>query len=88
MAEVEVGVVNDFFAQPVVAGIDLSGELRVGDTILIKGHTTDLQVRVDSMQVDRQEVQVGQPGQSVGVKVPERVRRGDRVYRLEAEGGT
>ena len=82
MPEVEIGRVMDFFAHPVVAGIDLTGELSVGDTIHIQGHATDLELRVESMQVDRQEVPVGHAGQSVGIKVPERVRRGDRVYKV------
>ena len=82
MAEIEVGVVKDFFARPVVAGIDLSGEVRVGDTIRIRGHTTDLEIEVTSMQVDNQDVQLAQAGQSVGIKVPDRVRAGDRVFKV------
>jgi selenocysteine-specific translation elongation factor len=82
MPEVEVGIVRDFFAQPVVAGIELTGEVRLGDTVHIKGHTTDLQIEISSMQVDRQDVDVAQAGQSIGVKVPERVRAGDRVFKV------
>jgi selenocysteine-specific translation elongation factor len=82
MPEVEVGVVRAFFAQPVVAGIELSGEVKLGDTIHIKGHTTDLEIQISSMQVDRQDVQVAQSGQSIGIKVPDRVRAGDRVYKV------
>jgi selenocysteine-specific translation elongation factor len=82
MAEIEVGVVKDFFARPVVAGIDLSGEVRLGDTIHIRGHTTDLEIEVTSMQVDNQDVQLAQAGQSVGIKVPDRVRAGDRVFKV------
>lgn len=85
MAEVEIGVVEDFFAHPVVAGIDLTGELRVGDTIHVKGHTTDLELRVESMQIDRQEVQVAGAGQRIGVKVPDRVRPGDKVFKQTGE---
>ncbi len=82
MPEVEVGIVRDFFAQPVVAGIELTGEVHLGDTVHIKGHTTDLQLEISSMQVDRQDVDVAQAGQSIGVKVPERVRAGDRVFKV------
>ncbi len=82
MAEVEVGTVSDFFARPVVAGIDLTGALQVGDTIRIRGHTTDLELQIASMQVDRQEVSGAQAGQSIGVKVPDRVRPGDRVFKV------
>ena len=51
MPEEEVGKVSDFFARPVVAGIDLTGTLKVGDKIHIKGHTTDMEFIVDSMQI-------------------------------------
>ena len=78
MAEIEVGVVSAFFAHPVVADIELTSDLHVGDTIRVKGHTTDLEFRVDSLQIDRQDVDAAQAGQSVGIKVPERVRNGDR----------
>ena len=52
MAEQQIGVINEFFAQINVAGIELSDTLRVGDTIHIKGHTTDLEQTVDSMQIE------------------------------------
>lgn len=82
MAETELGVVSDFFAHPVVAGIELRGELRVGDLLAIRGHTTDLEFRLESMQIDRNDVDVARAGDSVGIKVPERVRRGDHVYKI------
>ncbi len=52
MAEVEIGRVSDFFAQPVVAGIDLTGKLKKGDTVHIKGHSTDLTFTASSIQID------------------------------------
>ena len=82
MAEVEIGRVTDFFARPVVAGIELTGTLRVGDRIHIKGHTTDLKMTVESMQIEHVNVEEASPGQAVGIKVPERVRQGDRVYKV------
>jgi translation initiation factor IF-2 len=82
MPETEIGKVMDFFARPVVAGIDVSGSLKVGDKIHIKGHTTDLEVTVASMQIDNQNVTEAKKGQSVGIKVPDRVRQGDVVYRV------
>jgi len=78
--EEEIGTVSDFFARPVVAGIELSGTLKVGDTVHIKGHTTDITMVVESMEINNVKVQVAHAGDSIGVKVPERVRRGDRVY--------
>ena len=80
MAEKEVGRVSDFFARPVVAGIELTGTLKVGDTIRIKGHTTDIEMVLDSMQIDNVNVDKAGKGKSVGIKVPERVRRGDVIY--------
>jgi selenocysteine-specific translation elongation factor len=82
MPEVVIGEVTDFFAHPVVAGITLSGPLEVGDKIHIKGHTTDLELTIDSMQINNANVQTAKAGDSIGVKVGERARRGDIVYKV------
>ncbi len=82
MAEVEVGRVSDFFARPVVAGIELTDTLKVGDRIRITGHTTDLEMVVESMQLDNASATEASAGQAVGVKVTDRVRRGDKVFRI------
>ncbi len=82
MPEEEIGKVSDFFAHPVVAGIELSGKLKVGDLVRIKGHTTDLELTVNSMQIDNVNVTEAKAGDSVGIKVTERVRRGDTVYKV------
>jgi selenocysteine-specific translation elongation factor len=82
MTEELIGVVSDFFARPVVAGIDLSGTLKVGDKIKIKGHTTEIEMTVDSMQIDNAGVQEANAGDSVGIKVTDRVRKGDSVYKV------
>jgi len=82
MSEEIIGEVSDFFAHPVVAGIELKAALSVGDKIRIKGHTTDLEMTVDSMQVDNEQVTDAKPGDSIGVKVSERVRSGDLVYKI------
>ena len=80
--EVEIGGVSDFFARPVVAGIELTANLKVGDKIHIKGYTTDLELVVSSMQIQNKDVKEGKPGDAIGIKVPDRVRRGDRVYKV------
>jgi putative protease len=80
--EEEIGRVSDFFAKPVVAGIDMTGTVKVGDTIHIVGHTTDMEIAVDSMQVDNVNVDEAKPGDSVGIKVSDRCRRGDKVYKV------
>ena len=82
MPEIEVGHVSDFFAKPVVAGITLTGTLKTGDKIHMKGHTTDLECTVDSMQINNVNVTEGKSGDGVGVKVPDRVRPGDKVYKI------
>ena len=82
MSEEEVGKVSDFFAKPVVAGIDVTGTLKAGDTIHIKGYTTDLEMVIASMQIDYRNVDEDKKGDSVGVKVPDRVRAGDTVYKV------
>ena len=82
MPEVEIGKVSDFFARPVVAGIALTATLKVGDKIHIKGHTTDMELTVDSMQIDNVDVTQAKTGDAIGVKVSERVRRGDTIYKI------
>ncbi len=84
MPEVEIGKVMDFFARPVVMGIDLTAPLKVGDTIRIHGHTTDITMTITSMQINNVNVQEAKAGDSVGIKVPDRVRRGDVVYLVTA----
>jgi len=82
MPEEIIGEVSDFFAHPVVAAIELTAPLKIGDTIQFKGHTTDLEVVVDSMQINNVPVTEAKKGDSIGVKVTERVRKGDKVYKV------
>lgn len=82
MPEVVIGKVSDFFARPVVAGIELTGSLKLGDKIHIKGHTTDMELAVDSMQIDNENVTEAKSGDSIGIKISDRARRGDTVYKV------
>ena len=82
MSEEIMGKVSDFFAHPVVAGIDLTADLKIGDKIHIKGHTTDIEITVDSVQIDNAQVTEAKAGDSIGVKVSEPVRSGDSVYKI------
>ena len=82
MPEEEIGKVSDFFSRPVVAGIDLTGKLKVGEKIHIIGHTTDMELTVASMQIDNVDVTEAKAGDSVGVKLSDRARRGDKVYKV------
>jgi len=79
MPEIQIGTVSDFFAKPVVAGIQLTAPLKAGDKIHIKGHTTDLELVVDSMQINNVAVKEAKAGDAVGIKLPDRVRKGDTV---------
>lgn len=80
--EQQIGKVMDFFARPVVAGIEVTGVMKVGDKIHIKGHTTDIEMVVSSMQIDNKNVELAKNGDSVGIKVPDRVRPGDAVFKV------
>jgi translation elongation factor EF-1alpha len=82
MTEEVIGQVSDFFARPVVAGIELTAPLKVGDKIKIKGHTTDVEVTVGEIQIEHADVMAANPGDSIGIKVPDRVRKGDHVYKI------
>ncbi len=85
MKEVRVGRVVTYFAHPEAAAIELEDGLKVGDSIHIKGHTTDFEQKVESMQIENEAVQEAKKGDSIGVKVKERVRHNDIVYRVVEE---
>lgn len=82
MAEIEVGIVDSFFAKPVVAGINVTGDINVGDKLHIQGHTTDMTLTVDSMEVEHGKIEAAHKGDSVGIKVTDRVRPHDKVYKV------
>jgi selenocysteine-specific translation elongation factor len=82
MPEEKIGQVSDFFARPVVAAIELTATLKLGDKIHIKGHSTDVELMVESMQIHNAPVQEAKAGDPVGVKVSDRVRKGDIVYKV------
>ncbi len=82
MPEEVIGEISDFFARPVVAGIELIATLKLGDKIHIKGHTTDIEFIVDSMQINNVDVNQAKAGDAVGIKVSDRARRGDTVYKV------
>ena len=78
---VEVGHITHFFTKISVAVIELTAPLAVGDTIVIKGPTTDFEQVVESMQIEHENVQRAEAGQSIGLKVAQRVREKDVVYK-------
>jgi selenocysteine-specific translation elongation factor len=76
----QIGIVTRYFHKIGVAAIKLEGSLSVGDSIKIKGATTDFEMEVASMQVDRKDIESGQKGQEIAIKVADRVRENDSVF--------
>ena len=84
--EIEVGKVEDYFAKVGVVALTITKEgVRVGDVLHFIGHTTDLIVEVSSMQIEHEAVKEAKVGDSVGIKVPDRVRTHDKVYKVITE---
>ncbi len=83
MAEEKIGTVTHYFGNIGVAAVKITdGELKTGDTIHIKGHTSDFTQTVDSMQMEHESVSVARPGDEVGMKTAEYVREHDAVYKV------
>lgn len=80
--EVEVGRITHFYTKIGVAVVELSGPLQVGDTIHIRGHTTDLTQNVESMQMEHQNIQRAEKGQGIGLKINGQVKEKDIVYKV------
>ena len=78
----EVGNVMHYFTKAGVAVVELTDALSVGDRILIKGITTNVEQTVNSMQIEHVSISKAEAGQSVGLKVDGRVREGDTVYKV------
>ena len=83
MAEIEVGVIQHYFSNIGVAALEITnGEVAVGDTIHIKGHTTDLSTTIDSMQIEHETVPKAKKGDAIGIRVTEKVREHDKVFKV------
>ena len=83
--EIKIGVVAHYFDKIGVAALQMTeGELAVGDTIHIKGHTTDFTTTIESMQIEHEQVQSVKTGDMVGISVGDRVREHDAVFRVTA----
>ena len=83
MPELEIGYVTHYFGHINVAAIQLTnGELAVGDTVHIKGHSSDFTTRVESMQVEHKDVPLAKKGDGVGLRVPAHAREHDKVFKL------
>ena len=83
MKDQEIGYVSKYFGQISVAAIEITaGKLKVGDTIHVKGHTTDLKEEVLSMQIEHKAVESAKKGDSIGIKVSDKVRRKDKIFKI------
>lgn len=83
MEKKKIGFVSNYFSKISVAAIEITeGAVSVGDTLHFLGHTTDIESKVHSMQIEHNSVTEAKKGDSVGVKVPEKVREGDKVYKI------
>ncbi len=85
MPETKIGEVIKFFAKPCVAAIKMTGGvLAIGDRVKFKGHTTDFEDTISSMQVENRPVEKATSGDLIGIKVKEKVREGDEVFKIVA----
>ena len=83
MEEQKVGFVSNYFSKISVAAVEVTdGTVAVGDTLHFLGHTTDFETTVNSMQIEHEAVTAAKKGDSIGVKVPEKVREKDKVYKI------
>ena len=82
MAEKEIGEVSNYFDHVGAAAIKLSGKLKVGDKIKIKGGETEFEQKVQSMQLNREDVKEGKSGEEVGIIVSQKVRKGYKVFKI------
>ena len=79
----EIGTVVNYYGKISVAVVDLRETLKVYDHVAFRGATTDFEQTINSMQLDHQDIEIVGVGKEVAIKVKERVRAGDKLYRLE-----
>lgn len=82
MEREEIGRVTHYYSKIAVAIIELTGSLKVGDWITVIGPKTEFEQAVKSLQVEHQNIEAAEPGDLVGLKVKDKVREGDCVFKL------
>lgn len=80
--EKPIGKITHYYSNLGVAIVELSGPLAIGDHLKIKGATSDFEQEVESMQIDRQPIEKAKKGDVIGLKVNEKVREGDEVFKI------
>lgn len=78
----QIGTITHYFTNIGVGVIALSDTIKVGDKIEIQGATTSIQQPVESMQINKKNVQSAGKGQEIGIKLADRVREGDKVFKI------
>jgi translation elongation factor EF-1alpha len=81
----EIGSVEHYYDRIGVAVINLRADIHVGDTVSIEGKETNFSQNITSMQIEHKEVKSAKAGESIGMKVDQKVREGDRVYKIPSE---
>ncbi|MGA3020336.1 MAG: U32 family peptidase C-terminal domain-containing protein [Candidatus Micrarchaeales archaeon] len=81
----EIGSIEHYYDRIGVAVINLRADIRVGDTVSIEGKETNFSQSITSMQIEHKEVKSAKAGESIGMKVDQKVREGDKVYKVPAE---
>ena len=83
MAEQEIGYVSNYYKNISVAAVEITnGSVSVGDTLHFLGRTTDFELTVDSLQIDHESVTEAKKGDGIGLKIPAKVRKKDKVYKI------
>ena len=86
MKEIEIGFVSNFFGKISVAAVEITGgKISVGDTLHFKGATTDFKAKLNSMQIEHESVAIAKKGNSIGIKISEKARKMDKVYKVLEE---
>jgi len=86
MLEEQIGYVSNYFKNISVAAVEITqGSVSIGDKLTFRGHTTNFEIIVDSIQIDHKAVTEAKKGSSIGLKVPDRVRKDDKVYKEISE---
>ena len=86
MEEKEIGHISHYFDHISVAAIEVTDDtIKVGETLHFKGHTTDFEMQVESLQIEHESISEAKAGDSIGIKVPEKVRIGDKVFKVISE---
>jgi len=83
--ETLVGKITHYYNRIGVAVIELTDELKLGDTIHILGHTTDFEQTISSLEIEHKKVLSIKPGMDAALKVAESVRAGDQIYKITVE---